>query len=153
MAANNEGTIIKQIKTSDGKTHLINATQWNGTTSLKNINGVNIKGSGDVNITYQLNDDIVVDSNGNSTATIQPNIFYLWGEVKTLNLTFGSPTFTNLANEYIFQFTSGTTATTLQLPAGIKWPYGASGPDIQINRIYQISIINNLATIVWWNKN
>lgn len=151
MAANNEGTIIKQIKTSDGKTHLINATQWNGTTSLKNINGINIKGSGDVNITYHLNNDTTLDANGK--AIIYPNIFYLWGEVSKLNLEFGTPTFADLANEYIFQFTSGATATTLTLPTGIKWPYGASGPDIQSNRIYQISIVNNLASILWWNKN
>jgi hypothetical protein len=68
----------------------------------------------------------------------------MWDEVATLNLDFEIET-EGFANEYIFQFTSGSIATTLILPNSIKW---VSNPNIQSNKIYQISILNNLGTIL-----
>lgn len=103
----------------------------------------------------------VVDDNGNTvddlltlsaiktkqqteaTATIAPNVLNIWGEVATLDITLGEPK-VGVINEYMFQFTSGATATTLVLPADIKW---VSAPNIQANKTYQVSIINNLGVI------
>ena len=50
-----------------------------------------------------------------------------------------------IINEYMIQFTSGSTATVLSLPSSIVW---AETPNIKANVIYQISIINNLGIIV-----
>lgn len=78
-----------------------------------------------------------------STATIAPNVLNVWGEVTQLDITLGEPK-DGVINEYMFQFTSGATATTLVLPADIKW---VSAPNIQANKTYQVSIINNLGVI------
>ena len=78
-----------------------------------------------------------------TTATIAPNVLNVWGEVSSLDITLAEGK-DNVVNEYMFQFTSGATATTLVLPADIKW---VSAPNIQANKIYQVSIINNLGVI------
>lgn len=50
-----------------------------------------------------------------------------------------------MANEYLFQFTSGSTPTTLSLPDDIKWT-NDSAPTISENMIYQISVLKGLAS-------
>lgn len=77
------------------------------------------------------------------TASIEPNKLYIWEEVESLNITLAEGK-DNVINEYMFQFTSGATATTLVLPADIKW---LSTPNVQANKTYQVSIINNLGVI------
>lgn len=79
-----------------------------------------------------------------STATIQPNVLNVWGEVESLDITLAEPTDNTIVNEYMAQFTSGATATTLTLPNTIKW---MAAPNIQPNKTYQLSIINNLGVI------
>ena len=79
-----------------------------------------------------------------STASIQPNVLNIWDEVQELDITLLPPTDNNIVNEYMVQFTSGDVATTLILPDSIKW---ASVPVIQPNKIYQLSIVNNLAVM------
>jgi hypothetical protein len=78
-----------------------------------------------------------------TTVAIAPNVLNLWGEVASLDITLAEGT-AGVVNEYMFQFTSGATATTLVLPADIKW---VSAPNIQANKTYQVSIINNLGVI------
>ena len=78
-----------------------------------------------------------------TTVEIAPNVLNLWGEVAELDITLAEADATKV-NEYMFQFTSGETATTLTLPAEIKW---VSAPNIQANKTYQVSIINNLGVI------
>jgi hypothetical protein len=85
----------------------------------------------------------VVDQSA-TTATIQPNVLNVWGDVATLDITLATPSDTSIVNEYMVQFTSGATATTLILPDTIQW---LSEPTIKPNATYQISIINNLAVI------
>ena len=75
---------------------------------------------------------------------IMPNVLYVWGEVESLEITLAAPADETIVNEYMIQFTSGDVATTLILPSEIKW---ASTPTIQANRVYQISIVNNLAVM------
>ena len=87
---------------------------------------------------------LVEHGTNNTTFTLTPNTFHVWEEVSELILTFGEET-VGVTNEYIFQFISGTTATTLTLPDNIKW---VSEPNIQANKIYQVSILNNLGTIL-----
>lgn len=57
---------------------------------------------------------------GEVTQEINPNTFYKFGECTTLNLTLGAKV-DGIYNEYMFQFTSGATATTLGEISGVKW--------------------------------
>jgi hypothetical protein len=81
-----------------------------------------------------------------TTFTLTPNTFHVWDEVASLILDFGSET-SGVANEFLFQFTSGSTATTLILPDNIKWANN-SAPTIVENKIYQISVLKGLASVL-----
>lgn len=80
-----------------------------------------------------------------TTLEIQPNKFYKFGEVTELNLTLAETTDTTQLNEYMFEFVSGSTATTLTLPDTIKW---LETPTIEANKTYQCSIVNNIGILV-----
>lgn len=86
----------------------------------------------------------VVESTS-STQEIQTNKFYKFGEVSTLNITLATITDTTQLNEYMFEFISGSTATTLTLPNAIKW---LETPSIESNKIYQCSIVNNIGVLL-----
>ena len=49
----------------------------------------------------------------------------------------------------MFQFTSGSVATTLNVPSSITW---LKDPDIQTGKKYLVSIENNLGIIGEWNN-
>lgn len=85
----------------------------------------------------------IVEQSDNSV-NIKPNVLNLWGEVESLEITLAQPDDVSIVNEYMIQFTSGDVATTLILPSEIKW---MSTPIIQANKVYQISIVNNLAVM------
>lgn len=74
---------------------------------------------------------------------ITPNVYHIWGEVTSLSLTYDTP-IDGFANEYLFQFTSGSTATTLSLPDTVKWA-NDNVISIESGKTYSISIVNNLA--------
>lgn len=80
-----------------------------------------------------------------TTFTLTPNVFHIWDEVSSLTLTLGEET-EGIANEFLFQFTSGATPTTLTLPDTIKWA-NDSAPTIAENMIYQVSILKGLACV------
>ena len=79
-----------------------------------------------------------------TTVQIKPNVLNVWGRVDNLNISFAKVEDQNIVNEYMIQFESGNAGTTLSLPSNLKW---VSVPEIAENKIYQISIINNLAVI------
>lgn len=79
-----------------------------------------------------------------SSASISPGCLNVWGEVSSLSITLATPTDNTIMNEYMIQFTSGTNATTLTLPATIKW---VQEPNVEANATYQISIVNNLGVV------
>jgi hypothetical protein len=81
-----------------------------------------------------------------TTFTLTPNTFHVWDEVASLTLDFGSE-IAGVVNEYLFQFTSGATATTLTLPDNLKWANDVI-PSIKENRTYQISILKGLASVL-----
>lgn len=92
-------------------------------------------------------DKIEVVSHGTSdtTFTLTPNVFHKWGEVSNLSLTLATPSDSTIYNEYMFEFESGDTATTLTLPDSIKW---VSNPSVEVNKIYQCSIVNGIGVII-----
>lgn len=103
-------------------------------------NGINGKdGTNGKNYSVQ-----VVESTS-STQEIQPNKFYKFGEVSSLNITLAAITDTSVLNEYMFEFVSGSTATTLTLPNIIKW---LETPSIEANKIYQCSIVDNIGVLL-----
>ena len=79
-----------------------------------------------------------------SEVTIAPNTFNVWDEIETLTINLQTPT-EGIANEYLIQFTSGSTPTVLTLPEDITW---GSELKIEAYKIYQISILNNLGTFL-----
>lgn len=89
---------------------------------------------------------LVEHGTSDTTFTLTPNTFHVWDEMVTLDLSFGAET-SGVANEYLFQFTSGATATTLTLPDDIKWANDTT-PTITENKIYQISVLKGLASVL-----
>jgi hypothetical protein len=80
-----------------------------------------------------------------SSVSINPGVLNLWGTVSALTITLATPSDSSIMNEYLIQFTSGSTATTLTVPASVMW---AEEPEIEANATYQVSIVNNLGIIV-----
>jgi len=62
-------------------------------------------------------------------------------ETLTLTLAAGEE---NKLSEYMFEFTSGTTPTTLTLPESVKW---IGDNTIEASKTYQVSIVNNIAVL------
>ena len=91
-------------------------------------------------------DKLIVSEHGTSatTYTLTPNVLHKWGTVSSLNLSLGTPSDNTIANYYMFQFTSGSTATSLTLPSSVKWLNEVS---IEANKTYQGSILNNCGVI------
>lgn len=125
-------------------------------TNIKTINGQSLLGSG--NITIEGGGGGSSSGSGayaevnhgtsDTTLTLTPNTFHVWDEVSSLILTLGNET-AGVANEFLFQFTSGATATSLTLPDDIKWTEELV---IEANRLYQISILKGLASVLSWDN-
>ena len=119
--------------------------------NFKTINGESVLGSGDITISGGGSSSggsgaysEVNHGTSDTTFTLTPNTFHIWDEVTSLTLDFGSET-SGVANEFLFQFTSGATATSLTLPDDIKW---ANELAIEPNMIYQVSILKGLASVL-----
>lgn len=137
------GTVITAHQDISGKQDkLISGT------NIKTINGESVLGSGDITINSAYPE--VNHGTGDTTFTLTPNTFHVWDKVTSLTLNFGNET-SGVANEYLFQFTSGSTATSLTLPNSIKWVNG-SAPTIAKNMIYQVSILKGLASVLEFNN-
>ena len=78
------------------------------------------------------------------TKTLEPNKVYIFeSRINDLTLTLGTPT-SDIANEYHMFIYTGETAPTITFPDGISWVNDA--PTIAANKIYEISILNNITT-------
>lgn len=77
------------------------------------------------------------------TQELKPGILYVFGEVTSLTFTFASGD-TDIREEYMFEFTSGATPTTLSLPDDVKW---IGDSTIEAGMTYQVSIVNNIAVM------
>lgn len=81
-------------------------------------------------------------STSDTAVTLQPNILYVFPEMASLTVSLGTPTDNNVANEYHFFFTSGSTATTLTLNDVLSDAYS-----IESNMKYEVSILEGVAYI------
>ena len=142
------GTVITAHQDISGKQDkLISGT------NIKTINGESVLGSGDITISSGASSSAYPEVNhgtGDTTFTLTPNTFHVWDEVASLTLNFGNET-SGVANEYLFQFTSGSTATSLTLPDSIKWA-NDNAPTIGANMIYQVSVLRGLASVLEFNN-
>lgn len=93
----------------------------------------------------------VLHGTNDTTFTLTPNVFHVWDVVSALTLTLGEEE-SGYANEFLFQFTSGSTPTTLTLPANLKWA-NDNVPTIAENKTYQISILRGLASALEFSNN
>ena len=121
--------------------------------NIKTINGQSIIGSGNISISGGSGNGAYAEVNhgtGDTTFTLTPNTFHVWDEVSSLDLDLGAET-EGVANEYIFQFTSGSEPTSLSLPEDVKW-VNSEAPVIEVNKIYQISILKGLGNVISWDN-
>jgi hypothetical protein len=130
------GNVVTSVKIN-GSTK----TPANGVVDLGTISGGGGSSSGGNGAYSEVN-----HGTSDTTFTLTPNTFHIWEEVSALTLTLGSET-AGVANEFLFQFTSGATATSLTLPDDIKWANDAA-PVIAENMIYQVSILKGLASVL-----
>lgn len=82
-----------------------------------------------------------------TSSVIKPNVLHVWGTLAdsaTFNITLSTDVSESDVNEYMLQFSTGNVAPTLGFPSDIKW---LAVPNVQANKTYQISIINNLGVI------
>ncbi len=84
----------------------------------------------------------------NNAVTLDPNKFYVFGEVSALDVSFASGT-AGQVNEYHFAFTSGSTPTVLSLPVDVVMPESFV---INGDTTYEISIVNNLGVFASWTE-
>ena len=92
---------------------------------------------------------VVNHGTSDTTFALTPNVLHIWGEVTALTLTLATPADSTIVNEYMFQFTSGSTATTLSLPSSVTW---VAAPSINAGATYQVSIVNNLGIIAEFSE-
>lgn len=143
---------------------LENDSNFVSSDNLKTINGESILGSGDITISgggssggsgaYPEVDGSIYkqeDMLGNwyIVDELMPNTFYVFPECGILDIYAFGPETVGVANEYLFQFTSGNEATTLSLPGDLKWTEELT---IEPNMIYQVSILKGLASVLSWDN-
>lgn len=145
------GTMSEPIPSKTSQ--LENDSNFISSDGLKTINGESIIGSGDITISGGGSSSggsgayaEVNHGTSDTTFTLTPNTFHVWDEVASLTLTLGSET-SGVANEFLFQFNSGSEATTLTMSDDIKWA-NDSAPTIAENMIYQVSILKGLASVL-----
>lgn len=81
-------------------------------------------------------------SPSDTMVTLEPNKLYVFPKMASLTVTLGTPSDTNVANEYHFFFVSGATATTLTLNDVLSDAYS-----IEANMKYEVSILEGVAYI------
>ena len=125
------------------------ATAAQGAKADTAIQSVKVNGSAltpDANkaVDVKTHDAVVSHGTSDTTFALTPNVFHTWGEVESLTLTLATPADNTVVNLYMFEFESGSTATTLSLPNTIIWD-GGSAPTIATSTKYEITIRDSLA--------
>lgn len=87
---------------------------------------------------------IVEHTASETTVSIEPNAFHIWPQMSSLNITLATPTDNTIVNEYMIEFVSGSTATTLSLPSSVDWAESCGALSVEASKTYQISIVNNI---------
>lgn len=88
-----------------------------------------------------------VSGTGAVTQALDPDKMYVFGTPSSLTITLTAAASDGKVHEYHFRFTSGSTATTLDLPATVTMP---SGFTVEASKTYEISIIDNYGAYIAW---
>lgn len=137
-----DGRTVEEAITSSGSGGSIDTS--NLVTSIK-INGQSkTPSSGVVDLGY-INKQLSTYTS--SLMTLSPNIYYrnTNTNLSTLTISLGSVSNLNILNEYLVEFTTRSSGTTVILPSSVKWVNGVA-PTLENGKTYQISIVNNLGT-------
>ena len=67
-------------------------------------------------------------------------------DIEQINIYFNTSNTTEVINEYLLEFTTGSYSTSLIFNEDIKWLNGEF-PTLELNTTYQISIVNNLGIV------
>lgn len=108
--------------------------------SVKTINGNTMTGTGNVSTMTPVTNHGTSDT----TYSVTSNVLHIWGTVASLTLTLATPTDNTIVNEYMIEFVSGSTATTLSLPSSVEWAESCGALSVESSKTYQISIVNNI---------
>ena len=116
-------------------------------TDLPNIDGLATEEYVDSAISNITSSEIprIEKTSSDTSVSLEPNKLYVFPEMTSLEISLGGTVNTSIVQEYTFRFTSGTTATTLILPENIK-----GGITIEANKIYEVSIVDNLLLSQSW---
>lgn len=122
---------------SDGKKYVRQNAEWVeetsvDTSSLATKTELNTKAN-----------KVSTENVSEATKELQPNKYYIFGEVTTLTITLAAGE-KNILAEYMFEFTSGTTPTTLTDIDGVEW----KGDTIEANKVYQASISRGIGILI-----
>ncbi len=80
-----------------------------------------------------------------SSAVLTENVFYVFPEMATLDISFATPENSDVVNEYKFRFRSGATATVLSLPSSVIGELS-----VEANCVYEVSVIDGYLVSQSW---
>lgn len=120
-----------------------------------------LKFTGAATVEYDGSEDITVNipqsggstgipriETSSATQELEPNKLYVFPEMESLSYSLKTPENTQVVNEYHFMFASGATATELVHPLGVK----IGSFTVDANKIYEVSILENLLTAQSWEE-
>lgn len=81
--------------------------------------------------------------NQNGDVTIAPNVWNVWGEVTSLNVTKGTA-ISGIVNNYMVRFTAGEGCVVNFLDFTLQW-YGGGVPEWVAGNTYEVSIVDDVA--------
>lgn len=110
---------------------------------IKTINGTSLIGSGNVTIGYK-----PLQTSTSTSMALNPNVYYrnTSTSLSRLTITLNTATDSTILNEYLVEFTTRSSGTTITLPSSVKWANGET-PTFEASTTYQISIVNNLGIV------
>lgn len=85
--------------------------------------------------------------NTDTTVTLQPNTLYIFPEMASLTVTLGTPSDSNIVNEWHWFFDSGETACVFTLQNQDGSQVYTDAYSIDANMRYEVSVLNNVAYI------
>lgn len=111
-------------------------------TNIKTVNGTSILGSGNINTNKPL------QTSTSTSMALNPNVYYrnTSTSLSRLTITLNTETDSTILNEYLVEFTTRSSGTTITLPSSVKWANGET-PTFEASTTYQISIVNNLGIV------
>lgn len=84
--------------------------------NIKTINGVSMLGSGNINVNTK-----PLVSTTDSNIELLPNVYYRkTNQSSSITITLAAESDSTILNEYLIEFTTANTGTTISLPSSIK---------------------------------